>query len=41
MQNSKLWTGDKRLKNGLSAKGFESIILTDELLALRRQIEKQ
>ena len=35
----KLWTGDKRLATGLSAKGFENTILTDELLALRRQIE--
>ena len=34
----KLWTGDKRLKKGLSAKGFENVILTDELLALRWQI---
>jgi predicted nucleic acid-binding protein len=33
----KLWTGDKRLVKGLSEKGFENIILTNELLALRRQ----
>jgi predicted nucleic acid-binding protein len=36
-----LWTGDKRLKNGLSAKGFENMIQTDELMALKRQIESE
>ena len=35
----KLWTGDKRLKNGLFAKGFTNIILTDELLNIRQQKE--
>ncbi|MGB0930946.1 MAG: PIN domain-containing protein [Chitinophagales bacterium] len=29
--NAKLWTGDKKLYNGLKAKGFEDVINTNEI----------
>jgi predicted nucleic acid-binding protein len=34
-----LWTGDKRLAKGLSLKGYKNILLTDDMLVLRRQEE--
>jgi predicted nucleic acid-binding protein len=36
----KLWTGDKKLRKGLEAKGFTSCISTQELLELREDLEK-
>ena len=33
-----LWTGDKQLKKGLSAKGFENVVSTNEMLDIRQQI---
>ena len=31
----KIWTGDKKLKEGLRAKGFDNFVSTQELLELR------
>jgi predicted nucleic acid-binding protein len=31
----KIWSGDKKLFNGLKAKGFNNIITTDDLFELR------
>ncbi len=33
-----LWTGDKKLINGLIAKGFKSILSTQELFSLRSEL---
>jgi len=33
-----LWTGDKKLINGLVAKGFKSILSTQELFSLRSEL---
>jgi len=33
----KIWSGDKKLQNGLKLKGFTSIITTDEVFDLRRK----
>ncbi len=35
----KLWTGDKRLAKGLSLKGYKNILITDDLLKLRKSKE--
>ena len=35
---AKLWTGDRRLMNGLRAKGFQNALSTDELLRLRTEL---
>lgn len=37
----KLWTGDKKLMKGLTNKGFNNCISTQELVILREKIEKQ
>ncbi len=34
----KLWTGDKPLIGGLTKKGFQNIITTQEILQLRREV---
>lgn len=36
----KMWTGDKKLINGLNENGFSNIISTDELIKYRAQREK-
>lgn len=36
----KLWTGDKELIAGLTAKGFQRCISTEEMIALRRDLEQ-
>lgn len=36
--DKKIWTGDKELHKGLRAKGFDKIILTEELYELRLAI---
>lgn len=33
----KLWTGDKKLRDGLASKGFANCISTQELLAIREK----
>ena len=35
-----LWTGDKKLINGLRAKGYQNVLSTEELLKLRLAIER-
>jgi predicted nucleic acid-binding protein len=40
-QNSILWTGDKVLITGLKSKGYDGVISTNELVKLRRHIEKK
>ena len=37
--NAKLWTGDKKLLNGLRLKGWPNALSTDEIFQLRQQIE--
>lgn len=37
----RLWSGDKKLIEGLISKGFNRCISTKELLELRREIEKE
>ncbi len=37
----KLWTGDKELIKGLTAKGFKNCITTDEMIDLRRTLEQE
>ena len=36
----KLWSGDKKLINGLKAKGFVNVITTDELLIIKSKKNK-
>jgi len=36
-----LWSGDKHLINGLRSKGFDRVISTQELMELRRSIERE
>ncbi len=36
--NAILWTGDKKLMNGLVQKGFKSIVSTQELFSLRSEL---
>jgi len=36
-----LWTGDKKLINGLRAKGYQNVLSTEELLKLRLAIERK
>ena len=31
----KIWSGDKRLTNGLSSKGFDKIVTTNDLVSIR------
>ena len=35
--NSYLWSGDKKLKNGLKDLGYDKVIETDSLLEIRRR----
>ncbi len=37
----KLWTGDKKLKEGLIAKGFDRCFTTEEVYELRKVLEKE
>lgn len=37
--NAKLWTGDKKLINGLHAKGLELTITTTELLQISENLD--
>ena len=37
----KLWTGDKELIAGLTAKGFQNCITTKEMIELRRALEQK
>ena len=37
---AKLWTGDKKLINGLRAKGYPNCRSTDEIFQLRHEIEQ-
>lgn len=37
----KLWTGDKELIAGLTAKGFQRCISTEEMIELRRSLEQE
>jgi predicted nucleic acid-binding protein len=39
--DTRLWTGDKELIKGLTAKGFERCISTKELLDWRKQLEEE
>ena len=39
--SARLWTGDRRLLNGIRVKGYPNAVSTDELLALRQQRERQ
>jgi predicted nucleic acid-binding protein len=39
--DSKLWTGDKKLLQGLKLKGYNNVISTEEMILLRSQIEKE
>ncbi len=39
-QNSILWTGDKVLITGLKSKGYDRVISTNELVKLRKHMEK-
>jgi len=36
--NAVLWTGDKKLLNGLTNKGFKSIVSTQQLFSLRSEL---
>jgi predicted nucleic acid-binding protein len=36
----KIWSGDKKLFNGLKAKGFTNLLITDELFELRSKKTK-
>lgn len=36
---SKLWTGDKRLIQGLKSKGYSNVLSTEEMILLRSHIE--
>lgn len=36
----RLWTGDKKLMNGLISKGFQNCISTEDLLNIRAEFEK-
>lgn len=38
--NCKVWTGDKKLINGLKKKGYNELITTDELFLLREKMIK-
>lgn len=38
-EDIKLWTGDRELIAGLTAKGFQRCISTEEMIALRRDLE--
>lgn len=38
---SKIWSGDKVLRNGLITKGFSKVITTDELLEIREKRRKK
>lgn len=40
-EDVKLWTGDKKLREGLIAKGFQRCISTQELFELRKELEEQ
>ncbi len=40
-QESNLWSGDKKLVNGLRAKGYKNVMFTDELFELRDSLEKR
>lgn len=37
--NSYLWSGDKRLKNGLKVLGYDKVIETDSLLEIRNALD--
>lgn len=39
-EDVKLWTGDKKLREGLIAKGFQRCISTEELFELRKKLEE-
>lgn len=39
-EDIKLWTGDKELIAGLTVKGFKRCISTEEMIALRREVER-
>lgn len=39
-EDLKMWTGDKELIAGLTAKGFKKCISTEEMIRLRRQLEQ-
>jgi predicted nucleic acid-binding protein len=39
--DSKLWTGDKKLIQGLKAKGYDKVLSTDEMVELRFNIDNQ
>ena len=36
---AKLWTGDRKLINGLKSKGFDQIIITEELIYLLKELK--
>ena len=40
-QNSILWTGDKVLITGLKSRGYDKVISTNELVKLRKHLEKK
>lgn len=39
--NSKIWSGDKVLRNGLILKGFRKVITVDELFEIRELRRKK
>ena len=38
--DAKLWTGDKKLYNGLKAKGYDNVVNVQEMVVLRNELEK-
>jgi predicted nucleic acid-binding protein len=40
-QKSFIWTGDKALIKGLKSIGYEKVISTDEMVKLRKRLEKK
>jgi len=41
LEDSILWTGDKKLLTGLHAKGYEQVISTERLFELRERLENE
>ena len=40
-QESTLWTGDKALPIGLKKKGYDRVISTEDMIKLRKTLEKK